>query len=40
LQIEPPAEPVIPVSEPVVNGAAHGLTFEELLSARDGKGES
>jgi YVTN family beta-propeller protein len=34
-QIEAPAEP-----EPVVvNGAARGLTFEEMLSARDGKGE-
>jgi hypothetical protein len=36
-QIEAPVEPV---AEPaIVNGAAHGLTFEELLSARDGKGE-
>jgi hypothetical protein len=35
LQIKPPA-----VSEPVVvNGAANGLTFDDLLSARGGKGE-
>jgi hypothetical protein len=39
LQIAPPAEPEPAVDIASVNGTARGLTFEELLGARDGKGE-